>query len=286
MVRVQHIQFKVDKGRVLVPVGQACRFACKYCYTRSGEVGPSKADAEEILCQFEAFTTTTTFEHIQFGYDGDPFDRPERGILMLQRLADIGKNMSFSTKALIEKETLEALATINEKMASFNHSFVAFISLACWDSAAIIEPHTPTPQERMLSIKNLKSVGIPTFLALRPILPNVSPTEYEKLVKKGIDANCDGFVLGPLYADDKGQFVRFIQPEILQQVPGCKAVVPWSAHAPVWTRYEDETRLHQITSIIEQKGGRVFTSSVDAIEFAHRRGFSIDRNRTEMQTFS
>lgn len=283
---VEHIQFKVDRGRVLVPVGQACRFACKYCYTRSGEVGPSKTDAKEILRQFEAFTFTTAFEHIQFGYDGDPFDRPERGMMMLQRLAAMGKNMSFSTKALIEKETLQALATINEKMASSNHSFVAFISLSCWDSAATIEPHTPTPRQRMLSMRNLKRVGIPTFLALRPILPNVSHTEYEKLAEKGIDAGSDGFILGPLYADDKGQFVRFIPPEILQQVPGRKAVVPWSAHAPVWTRYEDETRLQQMTSMIEQKGGRVFTSSVDAIEFAHRRGFSIDRNRTEMQTFS
>jgi len=43
------IQFKVEQGRVLVPVGEACPFACKYCYTRGGEIGPSRATADEIL---------------------------------------------------------------------------------------------------------------------------------------------------------------------------------------------------------------------------------------------
>ncbi len=282
----QGIQFKVENDRVLVPVGRACRFACKYCYTRSGEVGPPKVDAEDILRQFEVFARTASFEHIQFGYDGDPFDRPERGIRMLQQLASMGKNISFSTKAFIAHETLDALAAIHEKMAAAGNSFVAFVSLSCWDSAATVEPHTPIPQERMLSIKNLKSISIPTFIALRPILPNISHSEYEKLSEKGITVGCDGFVLGPLYADDRGQFVRFIQPEILQQIPSRKAVVSWSAHEPVWTRYEDETRLHKIAAMIEQMGGRVFTSSVDAIELAHNGGLFIDRNRTEMQTFS
>ena len=65
------ILFKVEKERVLVPVGEPCPFGCKYCYTRGGEVGLSKIKAENVLLQFQNFASTTQFETIQFGYDGD-----------------------------------------------------------------------------------------------------------------------------------------------------------------------------------------------------------------------
>ena len=123
-------------------------FECKYCYTRGGEVGLSKINAEKILLQLQNFADSTAFETIQFGYEGDPFARPE---------------------------------------------------------------------------------------------------------------------LGPLYADDRGQFVRFNSPEILETVPNRKDVVSWSAHSPIWKRYEDETRLRQLTAMIEGKGGNVFLSSADAM---------------------
>ncbi len=99
---VKTIQFKVEKGRVLVPVGEPCPFSCKYCYTRGGEVGPPKATVEEILRQFVIFAQKNVFDTIQFGYDGDPFANPERGIMILQRLIHMGKHVNFSTKAFIE----------------------------------------------------------------------------------------------------------------------------------------------------------------------------------------
>jgi hypothetical protein len=85
------IQFKVEQGRVFVPVGEACPFACKYCYTRDAEIGPSRATVDEILRRLHTFASEQTFETIQFGYDGDPFARPDRGITMLQRMAGMGK---------------------------------------------------------------------------------------------------------------------------------------------------------------------------------------------------
>lgn len=281
----KNIQFKVEKGRVLVPVGQSCRFACKYCYTRGGEVGPPKVEAEEVLNQFELFACSTSFETIQFGYDGDPFDNSSRGIMMLKRLASMGKNISFSTKALVEKEILTELKGIKDVLSSSGNSFVAFISLSCWNSAYIVEPHTPTPYERMVSVTNLKSIGIPTFIALRPILPNIPNSEYETLLEEGIKAGCDGFILGPLYADDKGQFVRFIRPEILERIPGRKVLVKWSAHEPEWIRYEDEARLSEIETMVEKKRGRVFLSSVDAVELIQKGMVYNDRSRIEMQAF-
>ena len=41
--------------------------------------------------------------------------------------------------------------------------------------------------------------------------------------------------------------------------------VPWSAHAPRWTRYEDSTRLQGLAKMIEGRGGQVFVSSADAM---------------------
>ena len=261
----KRLPFKVEKNRVLVPVGEPCPFGCRYCYTRGGEVGLSKLNAENVLSQFEQFAQSTSFETIQFGYDGDPFARPARGVAMLQRLAMLGKNLNFSTKAFLDTSTLNALAAIQQRMAKDGTMLSALVSVSCWDSASSVEPHTPTPSERMGTVSNLKRIGVPAFIAVRPILPHISDLEYENIALEGIRAGCDGFVLGPLYADDRGQFVRFIPPEILTTVPSRKDVVSWSAHQPTWTRYEDEERLHRLRSMIERKGGKVYVSSADAM---------------------
>jgi len=81
---------------VLVPVGEPCPFGCRYCYTRGGEVGLARVEAEEILSRLRDFAQHTPFETIQFGYDGDPFARPERGLTMLSQLATMGKHVNFS----------------------------------------------------------------------------------------------------------------------------------------------------------------------------------------------
>jgi DNA repair photolyase len=259
------IQFKVEKGRVLVPVGVPCPFGCKYCYTRSGEVGPARVSPETILFQLQQFATQHTFSTIQFGYDSDPFAFPERGLAMLQQLAMLGKNINFSTKAFIEGESLNTLAQIQQSMI-MQTTMSALVSLSCWGSASHVEPHTPTPAERLCTVKNLKQIDIPTFIAVRPILPHIAEQEYEHMVEAALDAGCDGFILGPLYADAKGRFVKFIPKDILRQVPGRQVVVSWSAHEPLWIRYEDQHRLQQIIAMVEQKGGRVFTSSADAVQ--------------------
>ena len=261
----RRVLFKVEKKRVLVPVGEPCPFACKYCYTRGGEVGLAKINTEEVLLQFQNFAPATAFETIQFGYDGDPFARPERGIAMLRQLAAMGKHVNFSTKASLEVPTLNALADIQRYMEEEGTMLSALISVSCWDSAPAVEPHTPSPAERMLTVAHLKRIDIPAFIAVRPILPHIPDSEYERIADEGILAGCDGFVLGPLYTDDQGRFVRFIPPEVLEAVPSRKDVVSWSAHSPVWRRYEDETRLRQLTAMIECKGGKVFLSSADAM---------------------
>ena len=83
----RRILFKVEKDRVLVPVGEPCPFGCRYCYTRGGEVGLARVEMEEVLSRFRKFALEASFETIQFGYDGDPFARPERGLAMLRQLA-------------------------------------------------------------------------------------------------------------------------------------------------------------------------------------------------------
>ncbi len=260
------IQFKVEQDRILVPVGEACPFGCKYCYTRGREVVPAKVDAEEILRQCQDFTQNAQFSTIQFGYDGDPFARPERGLAMIKRLATMGKHVNFSTKAALEVSTLEALETLQRQMEAHGTTLSALVSLSCWHSAPVVEPHTPLPSERMLTVTNLQRRGIPVFIAVRPILPHLADLEYEHIAVEGVSAGCEGFILGPLYADDRGQFARFIPAETLATVPKHKMVVPWSAHAPTWTRYEDTERLKRLAAMFEQKGARVFMSSADAMK--------------------
>lgn len=266
----RRILFTVEKKRVLVPVGEPCPFGCRYCYTRNGEVGLDRVKVEDILIPFSQFVHEADFETIQFGYDGDPFARPERGIAMLKELATMGKHVNFSTKTLLQGPVLDALNDIHAQMEASGTVLSALVSLSCWDSASSVEPHTPSPSERVLTVANLKHISIPVFIAVRPILPHIPDSEYERIADEGIRAGCEGFILGPLYADAKGRYVRFIPPALLAQVPSQTGSVSWSAHSPTWTRYEDTDRLQRLLQMIEQKGGRTFLSSADAVALAHQ----------------
>ncbi len=267
----RRIQFSVEKNRVLVPVGEPCSFGCRYCYTRGGEVGLSRVSPEDILTPFKQFAQKNHFETIQFGYDGDPFSRPERGIMMLQQLAALHKHINFSTKAFLEDPIIDALSAIHHQMEATGTCLSALVSLSCWDSASTVEPYTPSPRQRMLTIANLKRIGIPVFIAVRPVLPHIPDSEYERIVDEGILAGCDGFILGPLYVDARQRFARFIPPKTLESTPGQTSIVSWSPHAPVWTRYEDTVRLHRLLRMIERKGGRSFLSSADAVALISRK---------------
>jgi DNA repair photolyase len=233
-------------------------------------VGLTRVKVEDILSPFSEFAREAHFETIQFGYDGDPFARPERGITMLKQLARMGKHVNFSTKALLQGSVLDALNDIRCHMEATGTVLSALVSLSCWDSASTVEPHTPSPGERILTVANLKQIGIPVFIAVRPVLPHIPDSEYERIADEGIRAGCEGFILGPLYADAEGRYVRFIPPALLAQVPGQTGHVSWSAHAPNWTRYEDTNRLQRLLLMIEQKGGRTFLSSADAVALAHQ----------------
>ncbi len=278
------IQFKVEKRRVLVPVGEPCPFGCRYCYTRGGEVGVARMEPAEILSCFQEFVAANEhpFETIQFGYDGDPFARPARGVAMLKHLATLGKHLNFSTKARLADDTLDALSDIHDSMVDRGTALSALVSLSCWESASRVEPHTPSPPERLQTVAHLRQRSIPVFIAVRPILPHISDEEYERLVSEGVRAGCNGFILGPLYADDRGRFARFIPSERLIATPSRRGPVPWSAHAPTWTRYEDKVRLQQLARMIEKCGGSVFFSSADAMATVSQKRIEYDRSRVEV----
>jgi DNA repair photolyase len=267
----RRILFKVEQDRVLVPVGEPCPFGCRYCYTRDGTVGLKRVPAEAILSRLRTFVRETPFETIQLGYDGDPFARPERGLAMLQKLATMRKHVNFSTKAVLEGPILDALSALHCRMAAESKTLSALVSLSCWDSAPIVEPHTPSPEERMRTVANLTRIGLPVFIAIRPVLPHIAEREYERIVTEGILAGCEGFIVGPLYADRRRQFVRFIPPETLATVPGQTCTVPWSAHAPTWTRYEDKSRVEKLIQMIERQGGRSFQSSAEVMRLLEHR---------------
>lgn len=262
------ILFSVEKRRVLVPVGEPCSFQCAYCYTRNGDIGIAKRSTDEIIQAFQNFARNNDFDIIQLGYDGDPFAHPSRGIKLLQDISTMGKHVNFSTKAFLQDAILQKLVDIQRTLFMYKATLTALISLSCWDSASTIEPKTPAPCERVRTIEGLKRIGVPTFVALRPILPQIPYVEYKQLIEACMQAGCDGFIPGPFYVDKKKRFARFIPSEVLDATPSQQVTVSWSAHAPIWTRYEDPKRMQSIADMITKAGGQVFFSSVDAIEYA------------------
>jgi DNA repair photolyase len=118
----------------------------------------------------------------------------------------------------------------------------------------------------MKTIRNLKRIGVPSLVAVCPVLPHIADAEYERIFDEAIGAGCKGFLFGPLYADADERFVRCVPKEALRKMPGRNVIVPWSAHALHWTRYEDELRMHRLATFAQGKGRHVFWSSALAVE--------------------
>jgi DNA repair photolyase len=262
------VAFLAQKGRVLVPIGVSCPFGCQYCYTRDNPIGEEMENPAEILSSLRCYLQEHGHEvrTIQFGYDGDPFATPIRAMVMLKALSNMGKHVNFSTKAHIHDTLLCNVQQLRQQMPS-HLVFSALVSLNCWQSASYIEPRTPAPYLRMQTVNNLRGIGVPAFIAVRPIHPHIGDAEYEKIADMAQDAGAQGFVLGPLYDDMAGSFTRFIPQGVLQAVPYSRDVVPWFPHQPTWDRYEDPDQLARLIDVFARRA-EVFTSSADAMKWA------------------
>ena len=208
-------------------MGGRCSYGCSYCYTHEHRFECSeKKTPEEIIALLEQLPEEVKL--IQCGYDNEFFKNEFDAVKIIKAIADLDKNVSFSTKKDLSFETIEALKEIQQNMST-NQYMVACVSLLGFKTIRRIEPNAPDPEKRVETIHRLFGAKIPTLVYLRPLIPTIPEIEIEEVFAKTA-GHCDGYVVGKMIFDKRN-------PSKLSK--GKKRKMNWSKDKREWYEYVD-----------------------------------------------
>jgi DNA repair photolyase len=184
------------RGRVLTPahfgcldgiptlnLTNGCIFQCAYCYARGYSQAPKKGEVYLYvnlpgLLEAELSRKRVIPPWVILNTSSDCF-QPHPDILrityeVIRILLDRGIGISFLTKGIIPERFFDLFARFS-KAILVQIGLVSF-SERYWKA---YEPHTPSPEQRVENIRNLKKVGISPEIRMDPIIPFLTDTEDE-----------------------------------------------------------------------------------------------------------
>jgi DNA repair photolyase len=187
---------RLRKGKILTPahfgcldgiptlnITNGCIFQCTYCYARGYSQAPKKGEIYlyanlPSLLEDELRRKKIIPPWIIFNTSSDCF-QPHPDILhvtdeVIQILLDRGIGISFLTKGIIPERFFDLFAEFPGKILAQ----IGLVSLSerYWKG---YEPHTPSPEQRIENIRNLKKVGVSPEIRIDPIIPFVTDTVGE-----------------------------------------------------------------------------------------------------------
>ncbi len=180
---------------------RGCQHACAYCYARPTHQHLSfgagtdfdkkivvKRNAPELLRQ--AFARRSwKGETVNFSGITDPYQPLEasygltRGLLEVA--AEFRNPVTVVTKAALVRRDIDVLVEIERKAGA-----MVFVSIPFADArtARAIEPGAPSPARRFETLRALSAAGIPTGVAVAPIIPGLNDNELATILTRAHEA--------------------------------------------------------------------------------------------------
>ncbi len=192
---------KIDKERVLTYSRLVCPLDCTYCFVN--EMTQEQEKSVSYLTTEQINLLRNLPEHIRLimlGCDTEFFQNKKDALSVLNALKNLGKDISVITKLPLSGEYIKEISLIAKEVEEHGNIFSFSISLPCVSEKSIqkYEPKVPNPERRIETLQKVFNNGIPTMVAIRPLLPDLEDGEIEDI----IDATKDfaiGYYSGPLY---------------------------------------------------------------------------------------
>lgn len=193
---------------------RGCVHACVYCFARGThsylELDPGqgfdreivvKVNAEEVLRR-ELARPSWRREHVAFGTNTDPYQRPEgRYRLMpglLAALASSGTPLSILTKGPLLRRDLPLLREVSRDVG-----VGVGVSLAVWDDdlRERLEPGVASVEARLGLVRAVREAGLPCGVFLAPVLPWLTDSDeaLDGALARVAAAGASGVVVIPLH---------------------------------------------------------------------------------------
>jgi DNA repair photolyase len=156
-----------------------CDYACVYCYASSyiphfSDCRPKK----DLLHRLQREAAKLKGEIVSIANSSDPYPRieAEAGLTRkcLALLSQHDCRIQIITKSTLVTRDTDVLSKIPSTVA-------LTITTDNENTAKLIEPHAPSPNERLKTVETLTSKGIPVSVRIDPIIPFVND-KPEKLI--------------------------------------------------------------------------------------------------------
>lgn len=184
---------------------RGCEHGCIYCFARPThaylDLSPgldfetklfAKPDAPALL-RAALSKRGYVCQPIAFGTNTDPYQpieaewRITRGCIEV--LAECGHPLTITTKSDRVTRDIDVLAPMAERGLA-----AVMVSITSLDPkiARTVEPRAPHPERRLAAVAKLRDAGIPTYVSLSPIIPQITDHEIEHIMERAAEAGALG----------------------------------------------------------------------------------------------
>jgi DNA repair photolyase len=190
---------------------RGCEHGCIYCFARPThafhDLSPgldfetrlfAKPDAAKLLRE-ELAKPDYAVRSMAIGTNTDPYQPIESNWRItrsvLEVLAETRHPVTITTKSDRVVRDIDVLA----RMASEGLARVALsVTSLTPEISRTLEPRAPSGRKRLAAVKMLSEAGIPTIVAIAPVIPGITDHEVEHIVEAAAEAGAEGAFFLPV----------------------------------------------------------------------------------------
>jgi len=198
---------KIFKGKYTLDPYQNCEFGCTYCDSSYDKTIYIKTNAVQ---QLEKEIKKTKKGTIIIGSVSDAYQKIEKKHKITRELLEVIKQNNYPchilTKSNLVLRDIDLLSKMNSTVT------ITIITLDK-KTSQMFEKETPSPTQRLKTIKKLSKKGIKTGVAIIPILPYINEDEIEKIIKSAKKHNAKYILYKhlELKGDQKNIFIKTLE---------------------------------------------------------------------------
>ena len=258
---------KIDKERVLTYSKLICPLDCTYCFvedmTQEQEKGISYLSQEQVsLLQ----NLPEQVKLIMLGCDTEFFQNKKDALDVLNKLKHLGKDISVITKLPLSESYIKDVALIAKEIEESGNIFSFSISIPCFSEESLkkYEPKVPSPERRIETLQNVFNEKISTMVAIRPLLPDVTNEELEKIIESTKDYTI-GYYSGPLYL--KQDKVKILLPNLKIEN---ETQPKWMLDGNSYQEVTREGQMEFLVSSVKKSGKQFFEGAANGTDYLRK----------------
>ncbi len=257
----------IESDRVLVYSKMFCPLDCKYCFVedlnneRNGQniyLSPEQALLLERLPE--------NVKTIMLGCDTEFFLDEKEAIRVLKIVSVLGKDISMITKLSLSDNLINFIKEISEKMKVNNNILSFSVSIPCFESSELWEPKAPKIEERLNTLIKVSKAGVPSMVAIRPLIPSIDRDEIKKIIE-ATRSYVFGYYSGPLYIKDLNGEMLTIEDKENPDISITEVQPDWMPKGNTFFKVENPKIMLYLKELVEENGKLLFSGAAQGTDF-------------------